>query len=453
MLHLGNLAITVFMATAVAKPVVALDPVVHSFALENGLEVWVCVDAKAPLVATALRLEMGTADEAGGQIAPPGVAHLIEHLMFRGSPHAPDGSYDRWLEAAGGESNAWTDHDATVYTTLVPSNALELVLALEAERLGHRLASLDARALRAEVQVVLAERAEKMDLEGGDDQMAWHAAVFPDHHPYHWPVLGTVAEVERLSTKDVARFVQGRMVPNRSRLIIVGDVELAQVERWVQKWFGDLPAESALDQPTVSVRKAQGADWVRVGGPHQLTLLWPTVSRLDAAAPALDLAASLLARPGRGWLVRALMGVDSSVERVHAWHWAGELGGYFGLTVEVGEGDLGPVKSRIQDELSRVLDMGSADRFIEAARLRWRTDKIRALEDPERRAMALAECAADEGPGCLAARSQRLDALDSADVRDVIERFLVGAPPVTVSTVSLPNLGQAVDGASPLVIP
>jgi zinc protease len=432
-----------------------LDLEVHRFNLNNGMDVWVHVDARAPLVATAMRVDLGTADEAAGLAGSPGIAHLVEHLMFTGSPAAPDGAHDRWIEAAGGETNAWTEHDATVYTTVAPANALDLILALEADRLRGFSAALSERDVEVQRAVVFEERREIEAAAGGTNMAVWQAAVFPEAHPYHWPVLGTVAELEQVDAEAVRAFVARRWLPPRLRLIVAGDVDPAVVERRARYWFSEIAAGSPVPRPEPTPVSLDAEErWLWTDPEPQLTVLWPTVARDHPDAAALDMVARLLARDGSGALWRALVAGGPRVERVDAWQWNGRLGGYLGIAVHTGDADFETVLARIDRELLRLSrtapEVAALASIVRLRRAAW----IRHLEDPVHRADALAKCGAASGTvRCLALEMAALRAVTPADIRRVVDVWLLGTGRSIVSSVPMDQLGRALTDSSPLVLP
>ncbi|MEC8423050.1 MAG: insulinase family protein, partial [Myxococcota bacterium] len=169
--------LALLQAAAVAAPALpALPLVVEEETLENGIRVAAVHVPDSSLVAVQVRVSGGAADEAPGE---SGYAHLLEHLMFGGSAHARNGSYDTWLAEVGAENNAWTEHDSTTYSVTAPAEAVELVLFLESDRLGWLAGGMDAEKLRNQIEVVAAEAAGDAAAPHGRDLAALNAAVFP----------------------------------------------------------------------------------------------------------------------------------------------------------------------------------------------------------------------------------------------------------------------------------
>ncbi len=458
LVHVHLLTVIALWTNLGSAAVPAGDPLrvqVHRFVLENGIDVWVHEDHRAPLISTAVRVNLGTSDEMGGLTAAPGMAHLVEHLMFSGTPGAPDGAHDRWVEAAGGQTNAWTDPDVMVYTTVAPATALELVLALEAERLAAFADAVSDDAVIIQRSVVSEERAELASVVGGMEMAAWQAAVFPPAHPYHWPVLGTVAELELVDAEAVRAFVRCRLVPTRTRIVVAGDVDPEEVERQARHWLGMLPGIEAVPRAAApAVVWKEEVRWLRTDPDAQLTVLWPTVARGHGDAPALELAARWLAQEGEGCLWRQLVPTDVGVQQVRAWQWNGRLAGYLGIAAHAGDADLTQTLSRMDTCIEELHQTPPDSAALRDLVTQWRAKWVRHLEDPVNRAEVLAQCADGVPAGdCLYMDSLALAAVTPADVVRVVKRWLMGPGRVVVSTVPLQELHRALDDSSPLVAP
>ena len=219
--------------------------------LPNGLRVLYHVDRSTPVVAVDIWYDVGSKHEAPGRT---GFAHLFEHMMFKGSRNVADGQHWALLEASGGRAGAdingttWTDR--TNYFEQVPSNQLELALWLEADRMSTLLETVDQKKLDNQREVVKNERRESVD---NRPYGTWfekiQAAMFPQGHPYHHPVIGSMADLSAASLEDVSQFFRTYYSPNNAVLVIAGDLDVAQARRLVRKHFAAIargPAPPAL---------------------------------------------------------------------------------------------------------------------------------------------------------------------------------------------------------------
>ncbi len=209
---------------------------VERFGFANGLTLLLCEDHSAPVVAYQTWFRVGSRDERPGKT---GLAHLFEHLMFNESEGCPQGEYDRQLEEAGAENNASTCLDWTQYTVAAPSDQLDLVVRLEANRLG-RLVIRDAQ-VQCEKDVVANERRFRVedDVEGTVMETLWATAF--QRHPYRWPTIGWMDDIQGFTTEDCLAFYRAHYAPNNATVVVVGDVTEAQVVRLLAEAYGVFP--------------------------------------------------------------------------------------------------------------------------------------------------------------------------------------------------------------------
>lgn len=203
------------------------------FFLDNGLEVIVLENHKAPLVQQMLFYKSGAADEAAGK---GGSAHLLEHLMFRGTEKVEGQALNRLLEENGAESNAFTSQEVTAYHQLADISRLELLMFLEADRAdGLFLKESD---FETERQIVYQERKQRVDNNPTALFFEKIRRVLWQDHPFANPVTGTDKEIQSLSKKDVADFYKTYYAPNNAVLVLAGDIEVATARRLAQKYYG-----------------------------------------------------------------------------------------------------------------------------------------------------------------------------------------------------------------------
>ncbi len=209
---------------------------VERFRLANGLTLLLCEDHSAPVVAFQTWFRVGSRDERPGKT---GLAHLFEHLMFNESEGCAQGEYDRQLEEAGAENNASTWLDWTQYTVAAPADQLELVVKLEANRLG-RLVVRDAQ-VRCEKDVVANERRFRVDddVEGTVVETLWATAF--QRHPYRWPTIGWMEDIQGFTTEDCVAFYRAHYAPNNATVVVVGDVTETRLVRLLAEAYGAFP--------------------------------------------------------------------------------------------------------------------------------------------------------------------------------------------------------------------
>jgi len=226
------------LGTAALAQAPATGPApVEQFTLANGLTVIVKPDHRAPTVAHMLWVRVGAMDEVDGT---SGVAHALEHMMFKGTPTVKAGEFSRRVAALGGQENAFTSSDNTGYYQQIPASRLEDVMRLEADRFAHSQWPDDE--FKREIEVVKEER--RMRTEESPRAMLHEqaSAVTFLASPYRRPVVGWMSDLEAMTPADVRGFYQRWYVPANAALVVAGDVQLAQVKRLAEKYYGSIAA-------------------------------------------------------------------------------------------------------------------------------------------------------------------------------------------------------------------
>ena len=263
-LPLGKLALITLCLSPLWGAAQAQSPAkVAQFTLDNGLTVIVKPDRRAPTAVHMLWLRVGSMDEVDGT---SGVAHVLEHMMFKGTPTVPAGEFSRRVAALGGRENAFTGKDYTGYYQQIPAARLEDVMKLEADRFGH--SQWVDEDFKKELEVVKEER--RMRTEDSPRALmheAVDATVFVASS-YRRPVVGWMSDLQAMTPADAREFFQRWYVPANAVVVVAGDVDVAQVRAWAQKYYGTVPARA------VPVRKPR-AEPLQTG-----------VRRMDFKAPA-----------------------------------------------------------------------------------------------------------------------------------------------------------------------
>jgi zinc protease len=211
---------------------------VQSKTLSNGLKILVAEDRASPTFAIQTWFNVGSRHEKQGYT---GLAHLFEHMMFKGTKDAPEGQFDRTLEQAGADGvNAMTSHDYTVYVQELPKERLDLILKLEADRMTNLI--VDQKTFATEREVVQNERRDRV--ENNPDGLMWQElfARAYSQHPYGWPVIGFKEDLERMTAEDAAAFYRNHYVPSNAVLVVVGDVNADEVFSLARKHYGSIPS-------------------------------------------------------------------------------------------------------------------------------------------------------------------------------------------------------------------
>jgi len=259
------------------------------FRLANGLTVIVHEDHSAPIASVNCWYHVGSGRETPGRT---GFAHLFEHLMFEGSKHVPEGAFDRWLEAVGGDNNGSTQNDRTNYWENVPANAVEMPLFLESDRMGFLVDAMSPARVDGQRDVVKNERRQSYENRPyGKVADVLPGALFPKGHPYSWPVIGSMADLSAASYQDVVDFFRTWYGPANASLVVAGDVNGKEVRAEVEKWFGEVPKSEPVEPlaPKPVVLKAEKRlvleDRVQL---PRLYLAWVTPPAFSPGDAALD---------------------------------------------------------------------------------------------------------------------------------------------------------------------
>ena len=215
------------------------DPVAQRFTLSNGMTLIVRPDRRAPTVAHMLWVRVGSIDEVDGT---SGVAHVLEHMMFKGTPDLKPGEFSRRIAALGGRDNAFTSRDATAYHQQVPAQSLEAVMKLEADRFANNQWSDDE--FKREIEVVKEERRQRTEESPRARMFEAMNAMIYQASPYRRPIIGWMSDIESLTPADAREFHQRWYVPANAAVVIAGDVDVQTTRALAEKYFGPIPARA-----------------------------------------------------------------------------------------------------------------------------------------------------------------------------------------------------------------
>jgi len=250
----GCLATAPIAAQQAASPIPRISVPYQTFTLPNGLNVILHEDHTVPVVSVNVWYFAGSANEKPGRT---GFAHLFEHLMFEGSGHVKEGEFDNLLEAAGGDNNASTWNDKTNYYINVPSNALDLALYLESDRMGYLLDVVTEAMVNGQRDVVKNERRQSYEnAPYGMAEARIPELMYPKNHPYHWPVIGYMEDLTAASAEDVREFFRTYYAPQNASLVVAGDINPADARKKIEYWFADVkPGKTAdpIDVPPMGL--------------------------------------------------------------------------------------------------------------------------------------------------------------------------------------------------------
>src|SRR5438067_8187886 len=300
------------------------------FTLSNGLTVILHEDPSVPIATVNMWYHVGSAREKPGRT---GFAHLFEHLMFMGSGHVKPGEFDAWLEAAGGDNNGSTETDRTNYWINVPSNAVDLALFLESDRMGYLLDSMTPKTVDAQRDVVKNERRQSYENRPyGMAEVMMSEMLYPQGHPYHWPVIGYMEDLTAASYEDVVEFFKKYYSPANASLVVAGDIDSAKTRAAVEKWFGDVKPGPAAEPMTIPGAQLTGVQSKTITDRVQLPrlyLAWLTPRHLEPGDGALDVVADVLAGGKNSRLYKRLVYDMQIAQDVSAFQSSGAISSAF----------------------------------------------------------------------------------------------------------------------------
>jgi zinc protease len=370
---------------------------VTDFVLDNGLQVVVIEDARAPVVTHMLWYRVGAADEAPGE---SGLAHFLEHLMFKGTETMAPGEFSSTVAANGGRDNAFTSWDYTAYFQRVASDRLGLMMQMEADRMKNlRLTQED---VDTERDVVIEERNQRTDSNPGARFAEQRRAVQFLNHPYRRPIIGWRHEIDALSKEAALAFYEKYYAPNNAILIVAGDVTADQVRDLALEHYGPLvpsdrigPRVRPVEPPQIAPRRVSYAD-ARVAQPYVIrTYLAPQRSTGDQReAAALTLLSELLG----GDSATSVLGRKLQFETGEAIFAGAFYDGTsldattFGLTMVPAEGvGLAEGEAALDRALAEFLEEGVDAEAFERLKFRVRAAQVFGLDDAQARARRYGE--------------------------------------------------------------
>ncbi|HET7293108.1 MAG TPA: pitrilysin family protein [Vicinamibacteria bacterium] len=336
------------------------------FRLPNGLTVIVHEDHSAPIASVNTWYHVGSGREVPGRT---GFAHLFEHIMFEGSKNVPEGAYDRWLEALGGNNNGSTNNDRTNYYESVPANAVEMPLFLESDRMGFLLDTMSEARVDGQRDVVKNERRQAYENRPyGMAELLIIDALFPEGHPYSWPTIGSMEDLTAAKHADVADFFRKWYGPANASLVVAGDVDAREIRALAEKWFGDVPGsepvEPLVGRPIVlrDEKRLVHEDQVQL---PRLYLVWPAPPYLSGADAALSALRGILAMGKNSRLYKRLVYEMQVAQDASAFVDSGALAGALWIVVTARPGHtLEEMRALVDEEIARIQSEPPAEREL-----------------------------------------------------------------------------------------
>jgi len=410
----------------------------EKFTLPNGLEVILHVDRSVPIVAVENFYKVGSGDEKPGRT---GFAHLFEHVMFMGSQNVPVGKFDEWLEAAGASNNGSTNFDRTNYYETGPSNALPLMLWLDADRMGWLLPTMDKQKLDLQRDVVKNERRQSYDnVPYGRAYETILPVMFPATHPYSWPVIGSLADLSAASVTDVSDFFRQYYAPNNATITIAGDFNADSAKTWVRRYFGNIPRNAEIVRPSVPA-VALTKDTVllmedRVQLPRAY-YVWHGVKTFSPDDAALDALTDIIAGGKSSRLYRTLVYEKQIAQDVSMGNSSNKLDGMIMLTATAKPG-VHPreLHAEIERVIRDIAERGITERELTRVKNGMRASSVDRLSSVLGKATQLSYYNYFAGtPDYMAQDLARYESLTREQVQRAARQYVVGQPRIVLTVV------------------
>lgn len=409
------------------------------YRLANGLTVILHEDHSDPLVHVDVTYHVGSGRE---DIGKSGFAHFFEHMMFQGSENVGDEQHFKIVSEAGGTLNGTTNTDRTNYFETVPSNQLEKMLWLEADRMGFLLPAVTQEKFEVQRETVKNERGQNYD--NRPYGLLWERvgeAMYPEGHPYSWSTIGYIEDLNRADLDDLKRFFLRWYGPNNAVLTIGGDLDQEETLAWVEKYFGSIPSGPEVSDPEPMPVSLDQDRYISMEDNVSLPLLYmayPTVYRYHPDEAALDVLMSIMG-DGRTSLLYKNLVKDGYAVQASAGHGCRELHCMFtvmALPNPASGKTLSDLEFTIRSSFEEFEERGVLDDDLERVKAGIRADKIFGLESVRGKVSDLASYATfAPTPDYIEQDIARYEAVTKDDVMRVYEQYIKGQPAVIMSIV------------------
>jgi zinc protease len=427
-------------ATAAALPSPKLD--VKNWTLANGLNVLFLADHKAPIATVQVFYHVGSKDE---HVGIRGVAHMFEHMMFKGSEHVPPEEHARLLKEVGGNVNAFTTEDLTAYHDTVPPSYVGFALELEAERMRHL--KLFPGTVDSERRVVEEEKRLRVDNDPIGKAIEKFRLLAYAKHPYNWTPIGTIEDLEKVTPADCQRFYDSYYQPNNATLVVIGDVDEVTVRKLIEQHFGPIPkgpapVRAAVDEPPQTALRAETLRVevqvpVVVGGYH-------IPRAADPDVPALEVLAAVLSGGESSRLHQRLVRKEHLAIAAGGFAMAFEHPGLFLIyAAYLPDRDAARVQAVLAEEITAVRDKPITPAELDKAKNQLAAGFVFGLQTVDGIAQALGHAQYVEGDWKrFVEGATRYLAVTAADVERVAQKYLVDTN-LTRVTLAQPAAGAA----------
>ena len=371
--------LAVFFSSAIGQ---RIEVPITEFKLENGLNVILHEDHSLPTVSVNVWYHVGSGREKPGRT---GFAHLFEHILFEGSANVPEGMFDRWLEEAGARNNGSTTEDRTNYFEDLPSNALELALFLESDRMGYLLDVVTSDHVDGQRDVVKNERRQRIENQPyGRIRITLPELLYPKDHPYSWSVIGSMEDLSAATDEDVKEFFRDFYGPNNASLVVAGDIQTEKAKKLIEHWFSDVPR--GREPPHVSLPEASLENEKRVFFQDRVQLpmihmAWLSPPIFTEEDTNLDVLADILSDGKNSRLYKILVYEQEAAQTVSAYQSSNKYSSSFNIVALAKPGHtLDELEELIITEVDRVKNISITQRELERVVNQYEASFFRSIE-------------------------------------------------------------------------
>ena len=401
----------------------------EKFVLPNGLTLIVHEDRKAPIVAVNVWYHVGSKNEKPGKT---GFAHLFEHLMFNGSKNFNDDYFQALDRLGATDLNGTTNNDRTNYFQNVPTAGLDQVLFLESDRMGHLLPAIDQKKLDEQRGVVQNEKRQGENEPYGMANELATTATYPPGHPYSWTVIGSMADLNAASLKDVQEWFKAYYGASNAVIVIAGDIDAKTAKEKVEKYFGWIPPgpPPVRHREWIAKRSGEQRQVAQDQVPQaRIYKIWNVPGAETRESEMLDLAASILGVGRTSRLYKRLVVQDQLASSVEASNDKNEIGGQFNIIATARPGvDLAKLEAALDDECKRFLHTGPTEQELKLAKTQAMASFLRGIERIGGfggKSDVLASCEVYTGdPGCYKKSIEIFEKAAWPEVKTVANRWL-----------------------------
>jgi zinc protease len=409
------------------------------YRLANGLTVVLHEDHSDPLVHVDVTYHVGSNREQAGR---SGFAHFFEHMMFQGSKNVADEEHFKIVSNAGGTLNGTTNSDRTNYFETLPVNQLETALWLEADRMGLLLEAVTQEKFEVQRETVKNERGQRVDNQPyGRAGETIQKNLYPAEHPYSWPVIGWLEDLDRANVDDLKRFFLRWYGPNNAALTIGGDIDPMQTLELVNKYFGPILAGPEVEDLPKQPGKLDADRYVTLEDNIHLpaiALLVPTVYATHEDEAALDAAAKILGQGQASLLYQRLVQSGRAVQ-AFVQHGCRELACelYFIVIQNPGSGEtLAEMETAIRETMLEFADRPVSEDDLQRFKAGYESNRIFGLQSVSGKVSSLAAFETfTNNPNGIADELNRYLGVTAEDVNRVFKKYVADQPAVILSIV------------------